>query len=119
MQLMRKIGKHCKSLFIHKNSKLQYTPTNQGVGRSNRSGRTTSRKGLFLKGSKPFLFQAENINLGTPKRKLVNRGNLQIPASQSYTSKQSAKYNELPEFRSRKSLIELSEPQRQVMQGFA
>lgn len=28
-------------------------------------GRTTSRKGLFLKGSKPFSFLSEQINLGT------------------------------------------------------
>ena len=59
-------------------------------------------RAYFVKGSEPFLFQAENINLGTSKRKLVNRWNLEIPDSQSWASKRSAKYNELPEFRSRK-----------------
>jgi hypothetical protein len=49
---------------------------NQGVGRSNRSGRATFRKGLFLKGNKPFSFQTEQIILGTPTLTLVNRGNV-------------------------------------------
>ena len=40
-------------------------------------------RAYLVKGSEPFLFQAENINLGISKRKLVNRWNLQIPASQS------------------------------------
>lgn len=50
----------------------------QVVEHSNPSGRTTLRKDLFLKGSKPASFQTEQLILGTQKLTLVNRGNVPI-----------------------------------------